>query len=225
MLTTQQLENLRRFDTPTICNAVESFRVRGRVDGFTGVDIRCILPSLGVMVGYAVTLTVDSTTPDAAQSEEGYAAWLNAMQASPKPGVLVFQDVGPQPRKSAHFGDVMGTIAQRLGMAGLVTDGGVRDVLELERMGFHLFASGIVPAHGSPRLLAAGQPVFIDGVCVQPGDLIHADAHGVTVIPAEVAEQVAAAAEQVLQVEADLKAFVNGPEFTVERLLRRRFSH
>jgi regulator of RNase E activity RraA len=225
MLTAQQLVTLRYFDTPTICNAIETFRVRGRVEGFTGMDIRCLVPSLGVMVGYAVTMTVDSTTPDAPQTEEGYRAWLEAMDAAPKPGVLVFQDVGPAPRKSAHFGDVMGTIAKRLGMIGLVTDGGVRDVLELERMGLHLFAAGVVPSHGSPRLIAANLPVLIDGVRIQPGDLVHADVHGVTVIPSTVAEYVAAAAEQVLATEAELKAFVNGPGFSIDRLVARRFSH
>jgi regulator of RNase E activity RraA len=225
MLSAEQLETLRQFDTPTICNAIESFQVRGRIEGFTGMDIRCLVPGLGIMVGYAVTMTVDSTTPDAPQTEEGYSAWLHAMEAAPKPGVLVFQDVGPTPRKSAHFGDVMGTIAKRLGMIGLLTDGGVRDVLELERMGLHLFASGVVPSHGSPRLLAANLPVVIDGVYIQPGDLIHGDLHGVTVIPSEVAGQVAAAAEQVLATEANSKAFVNGPDFTIERLLRRRFNN
>jgi regulator of RNase E activity RraA len=225
MLTVDQLAVFRQFDTPTICNAIETFEVRGRAEGFTGMDIRCIAPSLGAMVGYAVTVTVDSTTPYALQTEEGYAAWLQAMEAAPKPGVLVFQDVGPAPRKSAHFGDVMGTIAQRLGMIGLLTDGGVRDILELERMGFHLFASGVVPSHGSPRLLAANVPVVIDGVCIRPGDLIHGDVHGVTVIPTEVASRVAQAADQVLAAEAALKAFVNGPDFTIERLLQRRFKH
>ena len=82
MLSVDQLAALRQFDTPTICNAIETFGVRGRVEGFTGMDIRCILPSLGVIVGYAVTMTVDSTTPDAAQTEEGYAAWLHAMEAA-----------------------------------------------------------------------------------------------------------------------------------------------
>ena len=67
VLSADQLAALRALDTPTVCNAIESFKVRGRVEGFCGMDVRCLSPELGVMVGYAVTLTVDSTTPDAPQ--------------------------------------------------------------------------------------------------------------------------------------------------------------
>jgi regulator of RNase E activity RraA len=91
------------------------------------------------------------------------------MEAAPKPAVLVFQDVGPQPRKSAHLGEVMGTIARRLGVVGVVTDGGLRDILELKRLGFHCFGPGLVPSHGNPRLLEVNIPVTIDGTRIEPG--------------------------------------------------------
>src|SRR5512139_2427716 len=112
------------------------------------------------------------------------------MAASPKPGVLVFQDVGPQPRKSAHFGEVMATIATRLGMVGLVTDGGVRDLLEVRRLGFQYFAAGLAPSHGNPRLIDVNVAVMIDGVRILPGDLLHGDVNGVTIIPAKIAGEV-----------------------------------
>ena len=53
LLTADQIEALRQIDTPTICNAIESFNVRGRVEGFCGMDSRCLSPQLGVMVGHA----------------------------------------------------------------------------------------------------------------------------------------------------------------------------
>ena len=113
-LGSEQLAALRGIDTPTVCNAIETFQVRGRVEGFLGMDIRFLLPELGTMVGYAITVTVDSTTPDVPRSEEAWLAWLKAMEASPKPSVLVLKDVGPEPRRSAHFGEAMGTVAKRL---------------------------------------------------------------------------------------------------------------
>ena len=63
-LTDEQIRALQEIDTPTICNAIETFNVRGRIEGFLGMDIRCLSPELGTMVGYALTVTVDSTTPD-----------------------------------------------------------------------------------------------------------------------------------------------------------------
>src|SRR5581483_11897712 len=190
-LTDDQLHALQAFDTPTICNAIETFKVRGRMDGFFGMDIRCLFPELGTMVGYALTVQVDSTTPDVRGDDAVWREWVVAMQDAPKPIVLVFQDVGPQPRKSAHIGEVMATLARRLGVVGLVTDGGVRDINEVRALGLHYFAAGIVPSHGNPRLLQVNAPVTLDGVRVEPGDLLHGDVNGVTTIPLSIADQVA----------------------------------
>jgi regulator of RNase E activity RraA len=219
------IEDLKAIDTPTICNAIEQFDVRGRIEGFFGLDIRCLLPELGSMVGYAITLTVDSTTPGIPRNDEVWHAWLKAMEESPKPSVLVMKDIGPQPRKSAHIGEVMGTIATRLGVVGIVTDGGIRDILELKDLGFHCFASGLVPSHGNPRLVEVNVVVQIDGVRVRPGDLLHGDANGVTIVPRSIAAQVAGAAERVRTREAEVLAYVKGPDFTVEGLFQRTVSH
>jgi regulator of RNase E activity RraA len=223
-LTPQEVETLRQIDTPTVCNAIETFNVRGRVEGFMGMDIRCLLPELGTMIGFAVTLTVDSTTPDVPR-DNSWLEWAQAMEAAPKPAVLVFQDVGPQVRKSAHLGEVMGTLAKRLGVVGIVTDGGVRDILELKRLGFHCFAPGLVPSHGNPRLLEVNVPVSIDGVRIRPGDLLHGDINGVTLIPLEIASQIPAAADRIRQREAEQMAYMNSPEFTVDGLHQWRMSH
>jgi regulator of RNase E activity RraA len=224
-LTQEQLFLLHELDTPTICNAIEKFNVRGRVEGFLGIDIRCLLPELGSMVGYAVTATVDSTTPEAKQDAEVWQEWVEEMAVAPKPIVLVFQDVGPQPRKSAHFGEVMGTLSKRLGVVGLVTNGGVRDILEVKRLGLHYFAAGLVPSHGSPRLLEINSPVTLDGVRIEPGDLIHADINGVTTIPLAIAGQVIETAQRVRQDEAELLAYLNSAEFSLEGYFKRCFSH
>lgn len=224
-LTSQQIETLRSIDTPTVCNAIEKFKVRGRVEGFMGMDIRCLLPELGVMVGYAVTVTVDSTTQDAPFDPNGWYKWLKAMEASPKPIVVVFKDVSANPRKSAHLGEVMATIAHRMGVVGVVTDGGLRDIVEVKQIGLQCFAAGLVPSHGNPRLIDVGVPVTVDGVTIHPGDLLHGDANGVTAIPREIADQVADAANAVRAEEADLMNFIRGPEFNAESYFKRRFVH
>jgi regulator of RNase E activity RraA len=224
-LTPDQLEALRAIDTPTVCNAIEAFEVRGRVEGFLGMDIRCLLPQLGVMVGYAITVTVDSTTPGVRPDSRAWRAWLTAMEQSPKPGVLVFKDVGPLPRKSAHIGEVMGTISRRLGAVGIVTDGGVRDIVELEQLGMHCFAPGLTPSHGNPRLIDVGVPVCLDGVWIAPGDLLHGDANGVTTIPLAIADRVVEAAQRVREREASAMAYYTGPDFTIDGAVRLYEGH
>ena len=224
ILTAEQLAALQAIDTPTVCNAIEQFNVRGRVEGFCGMDVRCLSPELGVMLGYALTLTVDSTTPGAPSVNQVWYDWMAAMAASPQPVVLVLQDVGPQPRKSAHFGEVMATLALRLGAVGVVTNGGLRDLNEVRRLGLHYFGAGLAPSHGQPRLLSVNAPVEIDGVRIQPGDLLHGDVNGVTLIPAVIASQVAAAADRVRADEAELMQYINGPDFSPDGFFERKFS-
>ncbi|HZQ09184.1 MAG TPA: RraA family protein [Anaerolineae bacterium] len=224
-LTDEQLQALQAIDTPTICNAIETFQVRGRMDGFFGMDIRCLFPELGTMVGYALTVQVDSTTPDVRGDDAVWREWVVAMNDAPKPIVLVFQDNGPQPRKSAHIGEVMATLGRRLGVVGLVTDGGVRDINEVRALGLHYFAAGIVPSHGNPRLLKVNAPVTLDGVRVEPGNLLHGDVNGVTTIPLSIADQVADAAQRVREQEGELLRYMKSDEFTVEGFFQRRFKH
>lgn len=220
-----QLQGLKSIDTPTICNAIERFKVRNDVTGFLGMDIRCLYPQLGVTVGYALTVTVDSTTPDAKRDDEAWIEWVQAMHAAPKPIFLVFQDVGLARKKSAHMGEIMASLAKRLGAVGLVTDGGVRDIVEVERLGFQYFAAGIVPSHGNPRLIQVNVPVVIDSVQIEPGDILHGDVNGVVKIPLEIATQVAEAALRVRQEEAEMLAYIHGPSFSLEGFIKKKFSH
>ncbi|MDQ7037437.1 MAG: RraA family protein [Anaerolineae bacterium] len=216
---------MKAIDTPTICNAIETFKVRGRIEGFFGMDIKCLFPEMGSMVGYAVTVKVDSTTPNIPRDNDVWKQWVLAMDAAPKPIVLVFQDVGPELRKSAHSGEVMCTLAARLGCVGLVTDGGVRDVNQVREMGFQYFAAGTVASHGNPRLLEVNVPVTLDGVTVNRGDLLHGDINGLTTIPLEIAAQISAEVEQVRNKEQPLINYMKSDNFTVEGLLKRLFEH
>lgn len=225
ILTAEQLQALKAIDTPTICNAIETFQVRGRVEGFLTMNIRCLLPELGTMVGYAIPMTVDSTTPDIPQDPQVWYQWMKAMESSPKPGVLVMKDTGPQRVRSAHLGEVMGTIACRLGVAGIVTDGGLRDILEVKALGLQCFAAGLVAAHGNPRLVEIGVPVVIDDVLIRPGDLLHGDPNGLTIIPEEIAGKVAGACQKVRDNEAEMMSYIKSLEFTPEGFMKRRYGH
>jgi regulator of RNase E activity RraA len=62
-------------------------------------------------------------------------------------------------------------------------------------------------------------------VRIEPGDLLHGDANGVTAIPREIADQVAQAADEVRAEEAELMAYIKSPEFKVEEYYKRRFTH
>ena len=105
------------------------------------------------MLGYAVTATVDSMTPSRSLTRAPMLRLWEAVAAAPKPAVLVFKDVSPRNSHSCHCGDVMANTAHALGAIGLVTDGGIRDLAGVRKLGFHYFAPGMTPATAGSRWL------------------------------------------------------------------------
>jgi 4-hydroxy-4-methyl-2-oxoglutarate aldolase len=89
-------------------------------------------------------------------------------------------------------------------------------------MGFQFFARGPGVSHAYVRVETAGQPVTVGGLQVSPGDLIHADQHGVLLIPSEVAAELPAAAERVISAEQSLLRWVRSSDFNADELIERR---
>ncbi|MHB1295529.1 MAG: RraA family protein [Anaerolineae bacterium] len=224
-LSAEQLEALRQIDSPTVANAIEAFGVRPATEGYVGYDIACAFPQLGTMLGYAVTCTADSTTEDRPGGREGLLRLWETLEAAPKPAVVVIKDVGTNRLHSCHMGEVMATTAKRLGAVGAVSDGGLRDVMEVQALGFQYFCPGFVVSHGHPLILESGMEVEISGLRIKPGDLLHGDVNGLVAIPDTVADRVAAEVEKVRIRERELMDFVLAPGFTVAKLRDRLFSH
>ncbi len=211
-LSFEQISALCRIDSPTISNAIERFKVRPRVNGYVGYDIRCIFPELPPTVGYAVTCTVDSTTEG--RQGIGFQRLYELLTNAPKPAIVVMQDVGPDRLHSCHAGEIMSTTMKRLGAVGILTDGGLRDVREVRVLGgFQYFCAGLVVSHGDPICVSVGDDVTISGMRVRMGDLLHGDVNGVVHIPDECAEQVADAAYRVWAEEGETLRRIASPEF------------
>jgi len=115
-----------------------------------------------------------------------------AVTRAPAGSVLVV-DVGDVPDRG-YWGEVLTTAAQAAGLAGLVIDGGVRDVGALQRLGFPVFSSRVVlPGATKHRPGTAGLAATVAGVPVEPGDWVVGDVDGVAVVPGGALEAVLAA--------------------------------
>ncbi len=213
------LEALKRFDSPTLSNAIETFAIRPRDEGYMSMDIRCFFPELGPLVGYAATATIRARGEPAHGDQ---TALYQHVREIPQPCVVVVQDMDEPPGCGSLWGEVNATIFGALGCAGCITDGCVRDLKEARAMGFQFFARGPGVSHAYVRVESAGQPVTVGGLRVSPGDLIHADQHGVLLIPREIAAQLPAAAEQVIAGEQALLGWVRSSEFDADELIERR---
>ncbi|NIL77876.1 RraA family protein [Rhodococcus sp. B10] len=107
----------------------------------------------------------------------------NAVASAP-PGHVLVADLGGA--LHGHWGEVLAIAAQQRGLLGLVIDGGVRDTVELARVGFSVFSRGI-SIIGTRKDYSGGMgvPITIGGIEVRTGDLVVADADGVVAIPQE----------------------------------------
>ena len=218
------IEYLRTIDTPTISNAIEQLHLRPRREGFTPLQIRCLFPDFGPMCGYAVTAQVETMTEGHPREERGYVELFEAVEKSPKPAVIAFQEVGGHPDYATHCGEVMATFFKRLGGIGLVTDCGVRDIAEVRALGFHYFARGVVASHANFRIVRVGVPVHVVGMVIRPQEILHGDMNGLIQVPAEAADGLPAAIESVRTRERRLMDMAKDPNFTASQL-HGRFMH
>lgn len=195
------LDQLRKYDTPTVCNVVELFDIRPRTAGYMDARIQACFPKLPPMVGYAATATFRSAAPPS--SGNVYAAIADqvaSFQELPGPPVVVFQDLD-NPVAAATFGEVMATTYKSFGAVGLVTSGAGRDLDQVESLAFPCFCDGTICAHGYCHIVQIKIPVHVGDVMVHPGDLLHGDRNGVTTIPIEIATAVAQSCPEYVAAE------------------------
>jgi regulator of RNase E activity RraA len=196
------LELLRKFDTPTICNVVELFDLRPRTAGYMDGRIQPCFPKVPPMVGYASTATFRSAFPPrSGDVYSGLADQVASFPEFPGPVVVVFQDLD-LPVASATFGEVMCSTYKAFGAAGLITSGAGRDLDQVEPLAFPCFSNGTICAHGYCHIVQINVPVHVGGTPVHPGDLIHGDRNGVTTVPNELASAVAQACPEFMAAEA-----------------------
>jgi len=218
-LTPEDLAALRAITTPTVCNAIETFGVRLRNEGFMDSTIVCCFPELGAMAGYAVTVTVRASLPPEREIPAP-EVWAE-MDKVPKPWVVVVDDLDYPRPVGSYWGEVNASVYKALGAVGTVTNGGVRDLPEVRATGFHFFSSCVLASHAYVHVVEAGATVTIGGLTVRPGDLLHGDEHGVTSIPLEIARALPKAAQELEARERKLIDYARSDAFTKEGLAQR----
>ena len=212
---------LRTLTVPTLANAVEAFGVVPANSGFNTRPLTCHFPSFGMCVGYAATLhATTSRPPDEAPApldEPEYWKWLES-QAVRGPLVAVLEDLDDPPG-GAMWGEWNSHVHRALGCVGTITQGAVRDLDALERLGFHTFATSVSVAHGYGAFVDYGAPAAVAGLTIETGDLLVADLHGVLRIPPEIPiAELVAAGREIDRLESEIFAHTRARDFSVESL-------
>lgn len=153
-----------------------------------------------------------------AQCEPGDNLAVHVAVARAPAGSALAVDASALPERG-YWGEVLTTAAQSRGLAGLVIDGGVRDVAALEAHGFPVFSAGLaLPGATKNRGGCIGGPIEIGGVALRSGDWIVGDADGATAVAAERLEEVLAAARARAARERELFTRLRAGATTLELL-------
>jgi regulator of RNase E activity RraA len=215
------LEALARYDTPTICNAMEIVAPERRLIGYTTKPLVCPFPQLPPMVGYARTVTIRSVLKSSLPAEEQSRRRIEYYEyvgTGFGPRISVIQDIdGPDVGYGAFWGEVQSNVHKALGCLGVVTDGSIRDVPQWAP-GFQALAGSIGPSHAFVHADSFGGEVRVAGMAVKSGDLIHADRHGAIVIPLDVAAKLPDAAELCGRRETPILDIARSSSFSLEKL-------
>lgn len=213
------LELLAKWDTPTICNALEVVVPERRATGFTTGALTCLDPTLPPMVAHARTATIRATSPadeSAEETKNRRARYYEYVANSPHKTIAVVQDVDATPGFGAFWGEVNTAVHRGLGCAGGITNGSMRDLDDCAP-GFQLLAGKVGPSHAHVHIVDFGSPVTIFGMRVMHDEIIHADQHGAVVIPAHAVKALPAAVELLQRREAAILKVARSADFDIDK--------
>lgn len=219
-LTAAQLKALAQIDTCTVANAIETFSVRLRNEGYADASIRAIFPTMAPMTGYAATVRIRCSNPPPVRAPAYVERtdWWNYLLTVPAPRVVVIEDVDEKCGSGAFIGEVHAQILKTMGCTGVVTNGTVRDLPAIEAIGLPVFASAPAVSHAYVHIVDFGGPVQVGGLAIAPGDLLHGDCHGVLSVPLEIAAQIPDAAARLVAREQNVLRLCRSPDFSLEKL-------
>lgn len=216
------LEMLRKVDTPTVCNAIETAQGARGFDGFTRRTVLSAGLADKPIVGFARTAKIAGAEPppegpDATRARR--MEYFRYMDAGPRPAIAVIEDLDYPDCIAAWWGEVHTAVHKGLGIEGALTNGVMRDLGNLEP-GFPVIAGSIGPSHACCHIRDIGAPAEVFGLSIRDGDLVHADRHGAVVVPAALLPDLGAALAELRANEQLILGAAREAGFDIEALER-----
>lgn len=215
-----ELNALRALDGAAIANAIETFDVRLRNEGFADASIRSLCPLLPPAVGYAVTARIRcASPPPVGHHYHDRTDWWNYIVGVPAPRFVVVQDLDDKPGLGGFVGGIHANILFALGCEGYATNGSVRDIANVrDSVPLQLFGTGVAVSHAFAHIVDFGGPVKIGGLTVASGDLLFGDVNGVQSVPISLAPLLPGVVADMKAREQAVIKLCRSEEFSIDGL-------
>jgi regulator of RNase E activity RraA len=214
------LDVLRQWDTPTICNALELVAPARRGRGYTVQPFVAADPALTPICGIARTGQIRALAQSGrtrAEDREARTGWYEYVADADLPTVVVIEDLDEHPGFGAFWGEVNSAIHKGLGCLGCVTSGSFRD-LDALAPGFQILGGMVNPSHAFVHVVDFGRDVLVHGMPVAHGQVVHADRHGAVVIPDDAVRLLPAAVDLIARRETVVLEMARRADFDIHKL-------
>lgn len=214
------IEAISKYDTPTMCNAMDVVLGTRSAVGFTREQVVKAEDTMKPVVGFAKTAKIRAASPPLISQEKVYEnriEYYEYLVSDEKYPVVVIEDTDYPNTVGAFWGELNVAVHKGLKIRGTVTNGLLRDLGMLDS-GYQVIAGGVGPSHGYVHITSLDVSVNIFGLEVNPGDLIHADQHGAMTVDKKYFEALPDALRLVTAREKPILSAARSSEFNIEKL-------
>ena len=209
-----------KYDTPTMCNAMDVILGTRSATGFTKNSVVTAQSSKQPIVGIAKTAKIRASSPPLVSQKEineirmKYYEYIVQDEKNP---VVVIEDTDFPNCIGAFWGELNVAVHKGLKIKGTVTNGLLRDLGMLDT-GYQVIAGSVGPSHAFVHLTELDIPVNILGLEIKPGDFIHADQHGAMTVPNKHLDALPHALDLVVRREVPILKAARQKGFNIEKL-------
>ena len=208
---------LKKIDTPTICNALELLDSNCQKDGYTKKHFICLNKNLKPIIGFARTAKIESNLKKGIKNtSEETANYYKYMNTENIPKICLIEDINKKPTGS-FWGEVQTNIHKKIGFEGVITNGAMRDIDQIAK-NFQILSGLILPSHAFIKLKNLGRRIRINNQYFEHNDIIHADQHGAVKIPYKHLFNLPKAIKQIYKNEKPILNLCKSNKFSIQQL-------
>ena len=220
MTVDQLIKTVTKYDTPTVCNAMDVILGTRTAVGFTKKQFVAAQDNSMRIVGFAKTAKLRTASPPLISQEQvlkNRMDYYEYIVQNEKHPVVVIEDTDYPESVGAFWGELNVAVHKGLKIKGTITNGLIRD-LDMLDSGYQVIAGGIGPSHAFSHITSLNADVNIFGLEISADDFIHADRHGAMTVPKKHLDALPEALKLVTDREVPILKAARKSDFSLAKL-------